>query len=74
MLTLWLCDAFVFAIWIYDNARSHAAKRSQLKILELDLETIDHHPYSPGLLATDYYLFRNLDNFLQTKIIQFWKI
>ena len=36
--------------------------------VELDLETIDHSPYSWDLSPTDYHLFRNLDNFLQGKI------
>ena len=32
-------------IFLHDNARSHSANRTQLKILELDLGTIDHPPY-----------------------------
>ena len=56
-------------IFLHDTARPHTENRTQLKILELDLETIDHPPYSPDLSPTDYYhLFRNLDNFLQDKI------
>ena len=42
-----------------------------MKILELDLETINHSPYLPNLLSTDYYLFRNIDNFIQGKIANF---
>ena len=55
-------------ILLHDKASPHTANRTQLKILELDLETIDHSPYSPDLSPTDYHLFRNLDNFLQGKI------
>ena len=47
---------------------THTANRMQLKILELDLETIDHPPFSPDLTPTDYHLLQNLDNFLQGKI------
>ena len=53
---------------LHDNACPHTANRTQLKILELDLETIDHLPYSQNILPADYHLFRNLDNFLQGKI------
>ena len=56
-------------ILLHDNARPHTASRMQLKILELDLETIHHPPYSPDLSPSDYYLFRNLDNFLQGNIL-----
>ena len=56
------------SIFLHDNARPNTANRTQLKILKLDLETIDHPPYSPNLSPTDYHLFWNLDNFLQGKI------
>ena len=52
----------------HDNAYLHTANRMQFKILELDLETIYHPPYSPDLLPTDHHWFPNLDNFLQGKI------
>ena len=54
-------------ILLHDNARPHTEKITQLKILELNLETIDHPSYSPELTPTDNYLFRNLDNFLKGK-------
>ena len=55
-------------ILLHDNARPHTANLTQLKILQLDLETINHPPYSPDLAPTDYYFFQNLDNFLEGKI------
>lgn len=55
-------------ILLHDNARPHTSSRTQLKILEMELETFDHPPYSPDLSPTDYYFFRNLDNFLKGKI------
>ena len=58
-------------IFLHDNAGPHAANRTQLKILKLDLETIDHPTYSPDLSSTNYHLFRNLNNFLQEKIFNF---
>ena len=39
-----------------------------MKILELDLETVDYPPYSPDISPIDYHLFWNLDYFLQGKI------
>ena len=53
------------SILLHDNARPPTANRMQLNILELDLETIDHPPYLLHLSSTDYYLFPNLNNFLQ---------
>ena len=55
----------------HDNARPLTENRTHLKILELDLETIDHPPFPPDPLPTDYYLFGNLDNFLRGKIFNF---
>ena len=54
---------------LHNNTRPHTANRTQFKILELDLKTIDHPLYSLDLLPTDYYLFRNWDNFSQGNII-----
>lgn len=54
-------------ILLHDNARPHVANLTKLKMLEMDLETIAHPPYSPDLAPTDYYFFRNLDNFLKGK-------
>ena len=55
-------------ILLHYTARPHNANRTQLQILALDSETIDHLPYLPNLSPTDYHLFRNSDNFLQRKI------
>ena len=56
-------------ILLHDNAHPHTANRRQLKILELDLETIDHPLFLPDLSPTDYYFLRNSDNLLQGKIL-----
>ena len=56
-------------ILIHDNACPHTANRTQLKKLQLDLETIDHLPYSPDLSPNDYQLVRNFDCFLRGKIL-----
>ena len=55
-------------ILLHDNTHPHATNRTQFKILELDLETIDHPPHSLDLSPTTYHLLRNLDNLLEGKI------
>ena len=55
-------------ILLYDNVRPRTANQAQLKILKLDLETINHPPYSMDLSSTGYHFFREFDNFLQEKI------
>lgn len=55
-------------ILLQDNARPHIARTTLLKLLELDLETLCHPPYSPDLAPTDYHFFQALDYFLQGKI------
>ncbi|CAK9826066.1 Histone-lysine N-methyltransferase SETMAR [Anthophora retusa] len=54
-------------ILLHDNARPHAARMTVSKLQELKLETLRHPPYSPDLAPTDYYFFRNLNNFLSGK-------
>ena len=39
------------------------------KLNELGYEVLLHLPYSPNLLATDYHIFKHLDNFLQGKCL-----
>jgi histone-lysine N-methyltransferase SETMAR len=50
-----------------DNARPHVSKMTQQKIKELNLEILDHLPYSPDLAPSDYHLFRSLQNHLNNK-------
>ena len=59
------------SILLHDNACPHTANRTRLKILELDLETIDHFLNSSDLSQTDYHMFWNLDKFLQGKRFNF---
>lgn len=54
-------------ILLQDNAKPHTAKISVAKIQELELELLNHPPYSPDIAPTDYYFFRNLDNFFGGK-------
>lgn len=51
----------------HDNARPHAAKVTQEKIRELELEVLPHPSYSPDLAPSDYHLFRSLEHSLRGK-------
>ncbi|XP_050663955.1 histone-lysine N-methyltransferase SETMAR-like [Leptidea sinapis] len=52
---------------LHDNARPHTAQQTVSKLQKLGLEALRHPPYSPDLAPTDYYSFRNLDNFMKGK-------
>lgn len=52
---------------LHDNARPHVAKKTQMKLMELDWEVLPHPPYSPDIAPSDYHLFRAMDNFMQNK-------
>jgi len=49
---------------LQDNARPHTARATAEKLLELNLPTIPHPPYSPDLAPSDYYLFSSLKSYL----------
>lgn len=51
----------------HDNARPHAAKITQEKIKEINLELLPHPPYSPDIAPSDYHLFRSLEHSLRNK-------
>src|SRR4051812_9764162 len=59
-----LCGKLDQICFHLDNARSHVAKRTSQKILELGWRVLSHPPYSPDLAATDYHLFLALSNHL----------
>lgn len=52
-------------ILLHDNARPHTARLTNQKINELGWEILDHPPYSPDLAPSDFFLFKNLKNFLR---------
>ena len=43
-----------------DNAPSHTSAVAIAKILELQLELLDHPPYSPDLATRDFFLFPHI--------------
>ena len=53
--------------FLHDNARSHVAKSTHEKLLELGWIMIPHPPYSPDLAPTDYHLYRSLPSYLREK-------
>lgn len=46
-------------ILLDDNARSHIAPMTVVKLQEWELD-VSHRPYSPDLATTDEHFFRNL--------------
>ena len=54
-------------IFHQDNARPHTSLVICKKWLELSWEVMPHRPYSPDLAASDYHLFRPLQNHLNGK-------
>lgn len=55
-------------ILLHDNARPHVAKKTLQKLIDLNIETLRHPPYSPDLSPTDYHFFKHLNHFLDKKI------
>ena len=49
---------------LHDNARPHSAAQTQDLITSFKWEQMDHPPYSPDLVPSDYHLFPHLKNFL----------
>lgn len=48
---------------LHDNARAHATKATQQKLLMLGWNAVPHPPYSPDIAPSDYHLFRPLREF-----------
>ena len=46
--------------FLEDNARPHVAKIIGAKVRSVGCERLVHPPYSPDIVPTDYYLFRDL--------------
>ena len=57
-------------VFHHDNFRPHTSLATRTKLLELGCKVMSHPPYSPDLASSDYYLFRNLQNFLNGKKFQ----
>jgi hypothetical protein len=48
----------------YDNARPHAAARTQAMLQEVGWEDFEHPAYSPDLATSGFHLFPKLNEFL----------
>jgi histone-lysine N-methyltransferase SETMAR len=49
---------------LHDNARPHAAARTQALLQGFGWEVFEHPAYSPDLAASDFHLFPKLKEFL----------
>ena len=54
---------------LQDNARPHVARKTMAKLSEIGIKLTHHPPYSPDLSPSDYYLFRDLKNYLGKSVI-----
>ena len=61
---LFNCKSVIFH---HDNATPHTSLASRQKLLRLGHEMMLHPLYSPDLAPPDYYLFRSLENSLNSK-------
>lgn len=55
---------------LWDNARPHAAARTQAKVEELGFRQINHPPYSPDLAIADFHLFGPMKMPMRGKIFK----
>jgi len=51
---------------LHDNAPTHRALATQQKLAYLDLQCVDHPPYSPDLAPSDYHLFPGLKETIES--------
>ena len=54
-------------VLLHDSTQLRVTQPMLQKLNELGYTVLLHLPYSPDLLATDYHIFKQLDNFLQAK-------
>ena len=52
---------------MHDNAPAHRALATQKKLAYLGFQCLDHPPYSPDLVPSDYHLFLGLKKKKQLK-------
>jgi len=58
-------------LFLHDNAPTHRALAIQKKLAYLDLQCLDHPPYSPDLAPSDYHLFPGLKKQLKGHYFSF---
>ncbi|KAA6389125.1 MAG: putative mariner mos1 transposase [Streblomastix strix] len=49
----------------YDNAPAHTVRATQTAVQNAEYEKLVHPPYSPDLAPCDFFLFRNLKQYLE---------
>jgi len=57
-------------LFLHDNAPAHQALATQKKLAYLGFQCLDHPPYSPDLVPSDYHLFRILEKQLKGTIFR----
>jgi len=56
-------------LFLHDNAPTHRALTTQMKLAYLGFQCLDHPPYFPDLAPSDYHLFSGLKK--QLKVSHF---
>jgi hypothetical protein len=54
-------------VLFHDNARPHPVARTRSMLEHLNWVLFDHSPYSHDAAPSDYHLFTNLKNWLQSQ-------
>jgi len=57
-------------LFLHDKAPAHRALVTQKKLAYLGFESLDHLPYSPGMVPSDYHLFPGLKKQLKVAIFR----
>jgi len=52
-------------LFLHDSAPAHRALATQKKLAYLGFQCLDHPPYSPDLVPSDYHLFPGLEKQLK---------
>jgi transposase len=56
-------------VLLHDNACLHTAAHTRALLEHFNWELFDHQPYSPDIAPSNYHLFTNLKNRLQSQRI-----
>ena len=60
------CEKFAkVVLFLHDNVPAHRAPATQKKLSYLGFQCLDHPPYSPDLVPSDYHLFPGLEKQLK---------
>jgi histone-lysine N-methyltransferase SETMAR len=62
-----VCELSAGVLFLHDNAPVHMSAKSQAATQQCGFQQLNHPPYSPDLVPSDYFLFRVIKKFLRGK-------